>query len=451
MRTAAKVALALLLLCARPGAAAEADSKLEAGDALAALQKQIQEAARQRAFLERQARGLAAELADLQNQAVEAARAVQETEARLSTLEAQSKALDASHATQEAELAARREKLGDTMAALARLSSQPPALLMLAPESPLDSARSGMLLAGLAPRLQADLEALAKAMAAVTKTRGEIAAKRRELIDHQKQLAAQQETLAALTVQRRALASEAVGAEKNAAEHLASLTTEARNIKDLIDRLDRNERESEARATAEVQARAEREAAERDALAAAAARAQAQVAAEPQVPSEPAPAPVREAPVVVAAPAQPAPVQTAVVTPPVRQVPHGRLQLQLPVVGTITQGFGEASEYSTSKGITLAARAGAEVVSPGEGKVEFAGPFKGYGQILIIDHGDGYHSLLAGLDRVDAVVGSRVVSGEPVGTMRTDGTPNLYLELRRQGQPVDPGPWLVSRESKAGG
>ena len=69
----------------------------------------------------------------------------------------------------------------------------------------------------------------------------------------------------------------------------------------------------------------------------------------------------------------------------------------------------------------------------------FAGPFRGYGQILIIGHGDGYHSLLAGLDRIDSSVGQWLVAGEPVGTMPDGaGKPRLYLELRHDNQPINP-------------
>jgi len=82
----------------------------------------------------------------------------------------------------------------------------------------------------------------------------------------------------------------------------------------------------------------------------------------------------------------------------------------------------------------------------------FAGPFKGYGQILIIDHGGGYHSLLAGIEQIEASVGQRVVAGEPVGVMKSgEANASLYLELRRQGQPINPLPWLVARDGKVSG
>ncbi len=92
------------------------------------------------------------------------------------------------------------------------------------------------------------------------------------------------------------------------------------------------------------------------------------------------------------------------------------------------------------------------MVAPYDGRVLFAGPFRGYGQILIIEHDDGYHSLLAGLDRLDVSVGQWLVTGEPVGTMpKGEDKPRLYLELRHDGQPINPLPWLATSNEKVSG
>ena len=87
-------------------------------------------------------------------------------------------------------------------------------------------------------------------------------------------------------------------------------------------------------------------------------------------------------------------------------------------------------------------------MAPYDGQVVFAGQFRGYGQILIIEHNEGYHTLLAGLSRIDCVVGQWLMAGEPVGRMGrpVDGNPELYLELRRNGQPINPLPWLMVRK-----
>ena len=108
---------------------------------------------------------------------------------------------------------------------------------------------------------------------------------------------------------------------------------------------------------------------------------------------------------------------------------------------------------TTSKGLTIQTRQGAEIVAPYDGRVVYAGPFRGYGQILIIEHSEGYHSLLAGLSRIDAAAGQWVLAGEPVGAMgqQETGEPELYLELRRNGRPINPLPWLALHKGKVSG
>jgi septal ring factor EnvC (AmiA/AmiB activator) len=139
--------------------------------------------------------------------------------------------------------------------------------------------------------------------------------------------------------------------------------------------------------------------------------------------------------------------------PAARPFAKARGLLLYPVSGRLLRHFGENDELGVaSKGLTLETRDAAQVVAPYDGRVLFAGAFKGYGQILIIEHGDGYHSLLAGLDRVDGTVGQWLVAGEPVGTMsRGDAKPRLYLELRHDGQPINPLPWLAARDEKVSG
>jgi septal ring factor EnvC (AmiA/AmiB activator) len=93
------------------------------------------------------------------------------------------------------------------------------------------------------------------------------------------------------------------------------------------------------------------------------------------------------------------------------------------------------------------------VVAPYDGRVRYAGTFRRYGQILIIEHGERYHTILAGLDRIDAVAGQWVLAGEPVGVMSRGESsgPVLYLELRRSGQPINPLPWLATTSDKVQG
>jgi len=130
-----------------------------------------------------------------------------------------------------------------------------------------------------------------------------------------------------------------------------------------------------------------------------------------------------------------------------------------PIGGTLVRRFGQRDpEGLRNRGIVIAGRDGTTVVAPYDGSVIYAGEFEGFGLILIIEHGDGYHTLLAGLGRIGLQVGQRVLAGEPVGTMRPrsssgdgGGSPELYVELRHNGDPIDPLPWFAGLTGKAKG
>ncbi len=143
-------------------------------------------------------------------------------------------------------------------------------------------------------------------------------------------------------------------------------------------------------------------------------------------------------------------------TPPFAQA---RGRLVPPAPGRTVRRFGARGAGGHERGTTLAVPAGAQVVAPWDGRVVFAAPFRSLGPLLIIAHGEGYHSLLAGLAEIYPAVGEWVLAGEPVGRMPVegDGSPAggdgrrtdraaeapLYFELRHDGRPVDPEPWLA--------
>lgn len=116
----------------------------------------------------------------------------------------------------------------------------------------------------------------------------------------------------------------------------------------------------------------------------------------------------------------------------------GPVELQLPVAGRTVAGFGTVTASGIrSQGVTLAPRPGAQAVAPAPGRVAFAGPYRGYGRIVIIDHGNGWTSLVTGLARTNVEVGDRLVGGSPMGVAGVE-RPEVTLELRRDGAPVNP-------------
>lgn len=117
--------------------------------------------------------------------------------------------------------------------------------------------------------------------------------------------------------------------------------------------------------------------------------------------------------------------------------------LSLPARGTIISHYGEQQNKGVfSKGLTIATRAGAQVISPFDGSVVFAGPFRSYGDMIIVEHDGGYLSLLAGLGSIDVELGQMLLAGEPVGLMPDDSGAELYVEIRKNNQPVNPEAWF---------
>jgi septal ring factor EnvC (AmiA/AmiB activator) len=132
----------------------------------------------------------------------------------------------------------------------------------------------------------------------------------------------------------------------------------------------------------------------------------------------------------------------------------------MPVNGSKIRGFGGSDGAGgVEKGISLATRAGAQVTTPCDGWVVYAGPFRSYGQLLILNAGGGYHVLIAGMERISVNIGQFVLTGEPVATMGTKSQvasilaanasrPVLYVEFRKDGTPIDPGPWWAASEGE---
>jgi septal ring factor EnvC (AmiA/AmiB activator) len=134
--------------------------------------------------------------------------------------------------------------------------------------------------------------------------------------------------------------------------------------------------------------------------------------------------------------------------------------LRLPVSGVRIRQFGGPDGLGgVQKGLSVATRIGAQVTAPSDAWVVYAGPFRSYGQLLILNAGGGYHVLLAGMDRISVQLGQFVLTGEPVATMGGgpksaaavaigSGQPTLYIEFRKDGSPVDPGPWWAKTDSE---
>ncbi|HLJ06123.1 MAG TPA: peptidoglycan DD-metalloendopeptidase family protein, partial [Acetobacteraceae bacterium] len=295
-----------------------------------------------------------------------------------------------------------------------RLSLFPVETLLAVPGKPEDTLRGVLVLRGLANEVEQEAEALKRDQARVDAAIKALQTEAPELAAaqarQQAQAAALDQQIAAATAGQKQAQSDATAAARNAQDAAAKADTLRGALAELVaQRAAEAERARADAARAAQQKRADQEAA-----------AEARLAAT-RSPSGAA---------ALASAAQ----------------PHG--QLTTPVAGTVVRAWGDATAGGPSNGISYRAAPDARVVAVCNGRVAFAAPFRSYGLLLILDCGGGYHTVLAGFERLDVKVGQTVAAGEPVGVMpgwdpaTTGDRPTLYVELWREGKPVNPAPWL---------
>ncbi len=419
-----------------------------------------QEAAREReAELREQAEQAAAEAEDLQGRVVELADEAAATEQRALALELRLPELAAEEKELSEKLTAERETLMKVLAALQRAEMRRPPPLAVSADDAASAARSGIMLSAVAPELEKRADAVRARIEELARVREQIAADRKALAEEEAALEQQRAELDAALAEREAMRERLSGEAREQAETAEELAGEAQNLEALIAEI---RRRAEEQRLAEERRRAEeaRRLAETRAGAEAARReAEQQAAAQEDVPDaritsgaapEPAPTPpARE----ITPPAQEtAPPPRQVASEPAPAIDNAPLPtdfadargaLRAPAAGAMIKAFGSAEPGGAAQGMTLATRSAAQVVAPFEGRVEFAGPFPGYGEMLILSVGGGYHIILSGMARLNVSSGQRVLAGEPVGEMtdRSQPPPELYYEIRKNGSPIDPAPW----------
>jgi murein hydrolase activator len=314
----------------------------------------------------------------------------------------------------QASLDARAEAMQPLLPVIERMSLFPAETLLAVPAKPEDTLRGVLVLRGLAGQLGREAVALRHEQVALDAATRALQADAPVLAAaeaaQQAQAAALDQQIAAANTQQRRATDDATGA----AQRAATAASKAETLRAMLAQLEaqRQAEPAPARGTA---VRAERQNRSGEAVAA----LQRQAALETPIGAG-----------AVAAAKQP------------------RGQLAIPVAGTIVRSWGQPTEGGPATGVSYHAPPSARVVAPCGGRVVFAAPFRSYGLLLIVDCGAGYHVVLAGLDRLDARVGQQVAAGEPIGVMpawqpgASGSRPALYVELRHDGQPVNPAPWL---------
>jgi septal ring factor EnvC (AmiA/AmiB activator) len=141
--------------------------------------------------------------------------------------------------------------------------------------------------------------------------------------------------------------------------------------------------------------------------------------------------------------------QRASARAPLKPMTRNAGSLRAPVAGSVLHRFGERkNDNETFRGMVFRTRPYGTVVAPYDGEVVFTGPFRDYGDMVLIRHGNGYISLLAGLGKIEVALNQDVKAGEPLGNMGGTGGQELYVELREKSKPIDPARWFAKLGSK---
>ncbi|MFC5387661.1 murein hydrolase activator EnvC family protein [Aquamicrobium segne] len=305
-------------------------------------------------------------------------------------------------------LAERSDVLAEVLGALQRMGVNLPPAILVRPEDALASVRSAILLGTVVPELRHETEKLMADLKEHSRVVASIEAERARLTASVTEQLAEKQRLTLLLEARKKFQEETQAIIKTEQDNAQALAARARSLKDLIAALD-----DQARQKAQEQARLE---------------------------------------------ALPVPEANRLL----ERIPFSSLkgQIVLPAIGAIKRRFGaNDGNGSVMQGDMVATQSGAIVTALADGEILYAGPFRSYGQLLILDAGGGYHVVLAGIDRLTVASGQSVLAGEPVGVMGearvastsaaqdANTTLGLYIEFRKDGKPVDPAPWWADRVS----
>ncbi len=415
------------------------------------VEKRLKAGKSREAELKKRSKALADEMGSIRADLIATAKAVQTHESDMTRLESRLAELADEQRKTRKRLSARRGEFGRVLMALERIARNPPEAMIAHPKPPEDMVRTAMLLRAVAPSIEARADQVRRDLASLNAASRETEERRIELSILSEELKRKRANLRTLFSRKARIQRKLESERKAHARRLKRMAKQARNLRELLSAVNRVE--AAIRQQKREQARKEAEAAKK-------AEQLAKAAPKPKPKPEAKAPPSKTKENMVPA----KPQQVASVGAPPKLAPAGpveprkfskaRGKLTVPVAGRLIKRYGQATSPGMSqKGMTYRTRAGAQVVAPYDGKVVFAGVFRGYGQLLIIEHTEGYHTLLAGMGRIDSAPGQMVVAGEPVGVMG-DGKgkkPTLYVELRRKSQPINPKPWLSRSKGKASG
>jgi len=398
---------------------------------------------------------------------VAAARDIQQSEARLTEVEGRLDELKTQEGYLRGSLERQYGEIAALLATLQRMGRNPPPVMMTHRKDALAMVRSAMLLSSAFPGMKTKADALARKLTDLERVMIAEQAERTRLRQETARLRDERIKLSGLMSDKKRIVNENQSALREVRSEVARLSRDVSDLTELIPKIDEAVRKKTR--LAEHNARLAREVETPPS----ASVAEVPSSSRPRIP--PTATPELRAKD-TAAQTGAGETRVAVLAPPnsaFSGASAGRIepaipfhkakaQLPLPTRGTKILQFGEKTQYGAkSKGIVFRTRSLAQITSPCDGWVVYAGAFRSYGQLLIINAGGGYHVLLAGLSQIDVQPGQFVLAAEPVGTMgetpstgatsQRSGGPVLYVEFRKDGRPINPDPWWVTGPEKVQG
>ncbi len=391
---------------------------------LKAIEQRLAGNTEARAALEKEMAAIRADRAALNKALLDTTARTQAAEERLGALETRLGLLQSSETAIRRSLDGRRNLIAEVLAALQRIGRRPPPAVLVRPEDILEAVRASMLLGAVVPDLRQEVEILGTDLAELVRLRNGIATEKSRIGTEMEQIASERQRLASLIEARREREASAARDVEQQATLGKELAGQARSMRDFVEKIEKeisvaNKAADAARQAIEQETREQRE------------RMTALAFKDP----------ARLAPKIAFA--------------------EAKGLLSLPAAGSRLRGFGDPDGAGgTIRGISLETRANALVSAPSDAWVVYAGPFRSFGQLLILNAGGGYYILLAGMQRIDVALNQFVLAGEPVATMGETseaaattvgvgtGQPVLYIEFRKDGVSIDPTPWWTKSQGE---
>lgn len=345
-------------------------------------------------------------------------KAIQAQEASIAGTETELAKLATARAELLIDLGEKQDVLSELLAALQRLEQNPPPALVVKPDDILSALRGAMLLGTIVPELQEDANKLVAELDRLKQLEARITERKQAVADEIARLETARLDLNSLVARKKDLVSRGSADLESEKKRIVELGDKAKSLKQLLANLAAEKKRAEAEASQKLAAE-ERE-----------RRRQEDMQRRPKM-----------------------------------VFAEARGKLDIPAQGQVVRRFGDEDGLGGRvQGVMIATRPGAQVMTPADGKVEFAGNFRSYGQVLILNPGGGYRVLLAGMDKVIPGVGEFLRAGEPVGEMGNgpasvtlfgevvqDGRPVLYIEFRNSTEAIDSGPWWIGGLKEARG